>query len=157
MRGKAALPCPTGARGAVKVWERRCLPAARALRWGARPVWRYGALAVSGLPANISRLVAGRAGKGTAGRGFPFPVRADGRFRRGYGGLRPHPLKGHWPLRIPFAAARFPDVATKAGGPDSWAARRDSYFAATRNATRNPYPRSWGRGLSLNRGGAGNR
>ena len=32
--------------------------------------------------------------------------------RRGYGGRRPHPLKGHRPLRIPFAAAFRPNFCT---------------------------------------------
>ena len=73
LRGKAALPCPTGARGAVKVWERRCLPAARALRWGARPVlalWGVGGERAAGgskPPCCRAR------GKGHGGAWFSLP------------------------------------------------------------------------------------
>ena len=46
----------------------------------------------------------------------------------GYGGLRPHPLKGFHPLRIPKRAARgafaLPRPSPQAAGPCSWACRR---------------------------------
>ena len=96
---RASCPC-----------RRRCLPAARALR-KARPgscAERFGVGASFCMQVTVDRT------RGTARSGCaPSPPGFSPR-RRGYGGRRPHPLKGRRPLRIPFAAALGPKRSTHA-------------------------------------------
>ena len=86
--------------------------------------------------------------RGVAAEGGVSPLPGCPPIRRGYGGLRPHPLKGHWPLRIPLAAASTPMLQHKPGGPCSWAVRRALLSLPVRNATKNPCPLLLGQGFA---------
>ncbi len=99
----AALPEPGKGRCGGAGW--RCLP-----RWGKgalggrAPVWAMACWLAEG-----AFLRARGSGSGARERWAGHIVSSvSARFaiRRGYGGPCPHPLKDHWPLRIPFAAAQ---------------------------------------------------
>ena len=87
------LPCPDGARGRCGCAGRRCLP-----RWGKdASIGRAPVLAFWSVSSRRRFLRArfpdsARAGMAAEAAFLPFPRCFP--FRRGYGGLCPHPLKG---------------------------------------------------------------
>ncbi len=103
-RGGLTLPCPDRARGAAGVRGGAACPGgARALWEGARRLG-YGMLVSGGSIFACKGTWLWRAG--TVAGHIVSSGSARFAMRRGYGGLCPHPLKGHWPLRIPLAAAQ---------------------------------------------------
>ena len=153
--GEAALPCPLG-QGALGSLGATLLACGKGASGRRALVLPHGVFGAGGIFLRASRPVP-RAGLTGADYGFlPHPHPGCFRCRRGYGGLCPHPLKDHWPLRIPLAAARFPNVTTNAGRLLR-VSRPASASASAPNETQRsaPAPCSWGGRASLPRGSSG--
>ena len=102
--GWTTLPCPTGQGALRKCGATLLAPVGQGRSGRARAGLGYGVLVGNGSLV-WARIPAFGARERWTGRVASL-VSAQFAMRRGYGGLRPHPLKGQRPLRIPLAAAQ---------------------------------------------------